>query len=43
MLSETIPGNRITSSTMMTIITTQGIDPRRMSELLIEGGATERK
>ena len=42
MLSDTMPGNRITSSTMMTMMMTQGIDPSRMSELLIEGGATER-
>ena len=39
MLSDTMPGNRITRITMSTMMTTQGIEPIRMSELLIEGGA----
>ena len=35
-----MPGNMITRATMMTMMTTQGIAPSRMSELLISGGAT---
>jgi TctA family transporter len=43
MLSATIPGNRITSATMISMMITHGIEPQRMSSLLIEGGAMERR
>jgi hypothetical protein len=42
MLSDTMPGNRITSATMISMMMTQGIEPQRMSSLLIDGGAIER-
>ena len=38
-----MPGNRITSTTMISMMTTQGIDPQQDVGLMIDGGATERR
>ena len=37
------PAKAMTSPTMISMMSTQGIEPSRMSEVLIEAGATERR
>ncbi len=38
-LVDTMPGNMITSTTISSMMITQGIEPSRMSELLIDAAA----